>query len=44
MSLEERVKHQMCQEKDCNNHGIFSPNFMRSWYCGEHMDRHYVQK
>ena len=44
MSLEERVKHQMCQEKDCTKHGIFSPDFMRSWYCGEHMDRHYVQK
>jgi len=42
MSLEERVKHQICQEKNCDNHGIFTPDRMKSWYCGDHMDKYYV--
>ena len=38
MTLEERVKHQICSEKDCNESGIFSPNNYRNWYCGKHIE------
>ena len=39
MTREERAKHHTCSNADCNEYGIYSPDFLRSWYCSKHMER-----
>jgi len=41
MTREERVQHQICNKTKCFEHGIFSNDNFRTWYCGKHMEENY---
>lgn len=41
MTREERVQHQTCNNPNCTEYGIFSPDNYRNWYCNKHMEENY---
>ena len=41
MTREQRVQHQTCNNPNCTEYGIFSPDNYRNWYCNKHMEENY---